>query len=230
MKEHHSNGVGSDLRDIILGGQDGLVNVLGVILAVATATQDAKIVILAGLAATFAESLSMAAVGYTSSKAAKQYYDSELEREKREIKEVPEQEKREIRDIYRAKGFRGKILDSIVKHITSDKKLWLDTMMEEELKLSKEGFENPLRNAWVIGVSAIVGSLVPLTPFLFMQVQPAMIASLVFSTVVLFACGYYKNQLTVGNPLKGGLEMAFIGMITALIGYAIGAVLGIALF
>ena len=80
--EHHHRGSGSRLRDIILGGQDGLVNVLGVILAVASATNDVKIVLIAGLAATFAESISMAAVAYTSSKAERDYYKSEPKTEK----------------------------------------------------------------------------------------------------------------------------------------------------
>lgn len=56
-----------DLRDIILGGQDGLVNVLGIVLGVAAASRDERIIMAAGLAATFAESFSMAAVAYTSS-------------------------------------------------------------------------------------------------------------------------------------------------------------------
>ena len=95
---------GSRIRDFILGGQDGLVNVLGVVLGVATATSDAKIVLIAALAAAFAESVSMGAVAYTSFKAEKEYYLSEVAREKREIKEVPLAEKKEIEDIYRKFG------------------------------------------------------------------------------------------------------------------------------
>ena len=78
--EHHSN-AGPILSDVILGGQDGLVNVLGIVLGVGIATQDPWIVIVAGLAATFAESLSMAAVAYTSTKASKDFYESEKMRE-----------------------------------------------------------------------------------------------------------------------------------------------------
>src|SRR5574341_685816 len=75
----------SRLADVILGGQDGLVNVLGVILGVAAATQDARIVIAAGMAATFAESISMGAVAYTSKLAEHDLYHSEREREHRHI-------------------------------------------------------------------------------------------------------------------------------------------------
>src|SRR3990167_7805628 len=114
-----------NLPEIILGGQDGLVNVLGVILGVAAATADSKIVIVAGLAATFAESISMAAVAYTSRLAEADYYQSEYEREKWEIEHIPEGEKEEIMALYSHLGFSGKTLEDIVDKITSDKKIWL---------------------------------------------------------------------------------------------------------
>src|SRR3990167_6966799 len=100
-----------NLPEIILGGQDGLVNVLGVILGVAAATSNIKIVIVAGLAAAFAESISMAAVAYTSKLAEADYYQSEYEREKWEIDHIPAGEKEEIKALYENYGFKGKILD-----------------------------------------------------------------------------------------------------------------------
>src|SRR5512147_3151478 len=95
----------SALSDIILGGQDGLVNVLGVILGVAAATSDPRIVLVAGLAATFAESVSMGAVAYTSTLADADYYESEKTREYRHLLQSPNVEREEIREIYRQKGF-----------------------------------------------------------------------------------------------------------------------------
>lgn len=229
-EQHQHSNTGVNLRDAILGGQDGLVNVLGVILAVATATQDAKIVIIAGLAATFAESISMAAVAYTSTKAARDFYDSELAREKREIREMPEMERKEIRDIYYKKGFRGTLLNRIVSHITSSEKLWLDTMMDEELHLSKEEYKNPARDALIVGISAVIGSLIPLMPFLLLEVHAGIWVSLVLSTIVLFFAGMVKGKLTTGHPLRSGVELAIIGIVAALAGYAIGAALGVALY
>jgi len=105
----------SYLADVILGGQDGLVNVLGVILGVAAASGDQRIIIAAGLAATFAESVSMGAVAFTSMRARRDFYEAELAREKREMVEVPEVETEEIREIYRKKGFKGKLLEQIVE-------------------------------------------------------------------------------------------------------------------
>ena len=227
--EKHKLNIGYNLRDVILGGQDGLVNVLGVILAVATAVSDVRIVIIAGLAATFAESISMAAVAYTSTKAARDFYRSELTREKREMKDVPKKEIREIRIIYARKGFSGYLLNSIVKKITSNKKLWLKTMMEEELHLYPDEYDSPAKDAAIVGIAALIGSLVPLASFLFLPVRVAIIGSISLSIVVLFVTGYIKGKLTI-NPLRSGVEIAIIGMAAAFIGYAIGAVLGVAFY
>ena len=229
-RENHNNHIGYNLRDVILGGQDGLVNVLGIILAVATAVSDARLVIVAGLAATFAESISMAAVAYTSTKAARDFYRAELKREKREMKEVPEVERREIRQIYARKGFSGSLLNSIVKKITSNKRLWLKTMMEEELHLYPDEYEKPAKDAAIVGIAAVVGSLIPLLPFLLLPVSAAISGAITLSIIVLFATGYVKGKITTGSAVRSGAEMAAIGMVAALIGYAIGALLGVALY
>ena len=224
--EKHSN-AGIDLRDFILGFQDGLVNVLGVVLAVAIGSGDFKIIMLAGIAAAFAESISMGAVAYTSTKSTKDFYLSELEREKWEIKNLPEEEKKEVRDIYYSKGFRGSLLNSIVKKITSNKKLWLETMMKEELGLIEDGYENPVKSAIIVGISAIAGSVVPLIAFLLMPVSSAVVGSVIFSILILFLVGVTKAKITRGNIIKNGLEIAVIGILSALAGYAIGAAIGV---
>ena len=169
QKEHNHKGSGSNLKDIILGGQDGLVNVLGVILGVAVATYETKIIIIAGLAAAFAESISMAAVAYTSTKTALSYYLSQLKKEEQEIKDIPKLERKEIYEIYYKKGFRGKLLDQIVNKITSNKKIWLETMMIEELGMLPQEYSNPSKSAFIVGISAIIGSLIPLLPFFFFE-------------------------------------------------------------
>jgi VIT1/CCC1 family predicted Fe2+/Mn2+ transporter len=165
----HKESNGSELRDFILGGQDGLVNVLGIILGVATAVQDARIVIIAGIAATFAESISMGAVAYTSFKASKDFYRSH--------------------------------------HIRS--------------------VEKPLRSAFIVGGSAIIGSLIPLIPFFLLPVSEAVPASVIISTAVLFMAGAVKAKLTLGRWWRSGLEMAAIGMTAAIAGYVVGSLLGV---
>ncbi len=212
------------LPEIILGGQDGLVNVLGVILGVAAATGDARVVIVAGLAATFAESVSMAAVAYTSKVAEVDYYQSEYEREKWEIEKFPESEREEIRSLYKHYGFKGPTLDQIVETITSNKETWLEVMMNQELKLEPVERKEALWDGVVVGVAAIIGSFIPLFPYFFFPVGHAIVISLLISALTLFVVGYYKAKVTLGRSLlRQGLEMMVIGMVSALVGYLVGS-------
>lgn len=220
LMEQHSR-LGALFRDFILGGQDGLVNVLGVILGIAIATSNAKIVVIAGLAAAFAESFSMAAVAYTSAKAAEDYYESQEDKEKYEIKNYPAKEIKEVRDIYYSKGFRGRLLDNIVKNITANKKAWVKVMMSEELGLSSE-FISPLKSAAVVGIAAILGSFIPLLPFFFLPIKAAITGSLIISAIALFVTGAVEAEVTVGNWIKKGMQLAAIGMGAALIGFLVG--------
>ena len=215
----------SAISDIILGGQDGLVNVLGIILGVAAATGDAYIVLVAGLAATFAESVSMGAVAYTSTVADADYYESEREREYRHIKEVPNLEREEIRSIYANKGFHGELLNKIIDTITANQDVWVAVMMAEEHQLQPVNRKHALRSAIIVGVAAVIGSLIPLIPFLFIPITAAMVLSISLSAFVLFTVGVVKARMTVGHPGKSGIEMAAIGITSALVGYAVGVLL-----
>src|SRR5512147_290054 len=176
----------SRLADVILGGQDGLVNTLGVILGVAAATQDARIVIAAGLAATFAESISMGAVAYTSTLANDDLYLSEREREYRHIHLAPEVEIEEIRDIYRKKGFGGDTLDKIVDVITSNPDVWVNVMMSEEFQMTPPEKSNAFISALIVGFSALVGSLIPMFPFFFLNVNLSIGISIITAALTLF--------------------------------------------
>ncbi|MEM5797429.1 MAG: VIT1/CCC1 transporter family protein [Candidatus Aenigmatarchaeota archaeon] len=229
VTEHERHFKGKEISDVILGGQDGLVNVLGVTLGVASATNDPLITLVAGLAATFAETISMAAVAYTSVKADRDYYQAERKLEEEEVEKMPEHEIEEIREIYAKKGFKGKLLNDVVKVITSNKKVWVDTMMTEELNLSLRFGGSPLKSALVVFIAALIGSLIPLIPFaLFnlLSVANAVIVSVILSVIVLFIVGVIKARLTIGNWFTSGLELAVIGMSAAFAGYLIGWGLG----
>jgi VIT1/CCC1 family predicted Fe2+/Mn2+ transporter len=215
---HHA----SQLSNVILGGQDGLVNVLGVILGVAAATNDARIVLAAGFAATFAESVSMAAVAYTSTQADQALYESERARERRHIQAVPALEREEIRKIYAQKGFAGTQLEEIVETLTRNSEVWVDVLMAEDLQMVPVEKFGAVRAAMIVGISAIIGSILPLAPFLVLPVPLAIWVSLGVSVVTLFAVGAYKARVTVGRPSRSGLEMAAIGIASALVGYAVG--------
>jgi VIT1/CCC1 family predicted Fe2+/Mn2+ transporter len=214
----------SRLSEIILGGQDGLVNVLGVILGVAAATSDPRIVIAAGMAATFAESVSMGAVAYTSTQADHDLYHSEREREHRHIYLTPDVEMHEIREIYRKKGFEGETLDKIVEVITSNPDIWVNVMMAEEFQMTPPEKGHALNSALLVGFSALVGSFIPLAPFFFLPVGTSMWSAIIVAALTLFIVGAYKARVTVGKPLRSGLQIALIGTLSALVGYAIGLI------
>lgn len=226
---HHTHGDPhrrvNALSDFILGAQDGLVNVLGVILGLAAATNDAHIVMVAGLATTFAESISMGAVAFTTTLADADHYQSELEREYRHIQEAPALETREIREIYESKGFKGRLLDHIVETVTANKDVWVAVMMAEEHQLAPVDRRQAIRAALVVGFSAVIGSLVPLAPFPFLPVAISMWSSVLVTALVLFAIGVYKARVTVGRPMRSGIEMAVIGTLSALAGYLVGILL-----
>src|SRR2546426_7233435 len=128
------------LSDFILGSQDGLVNVLGVILGVAVASRNLSdpitIILAGGLAATFAESISMGAVAYTSTLARRDHYLAEVERERGEMNQLPDLERQEVREILERWDFHGSELEEMVAKITSKPKAWLEIMMAHELNLA----------------------------------------------------------------------------------------------
>ena len=98
-------------------------------------------------------------------------------------------------------------------------------MMAEEHQLNRVDRRGAWKTALVVGISAIVGSLIPLIPFAFLPVGMSMWVSGLITALVLFCVGAYKARVTVGHLGKSGLEMAVIGTLSALVGYAVGALL-----
>lgn len=217
------------LSDVILGAQDGLVNTLGVVLAVAAASQSPRVVLAAGVAAALAESVSMAAVAYTSSAARGALYRSELAREYRHVAAVPRLERNEVRRLYHSKGFRGELLDRVVDTICANRDVWVAVMMAEEHQLADVSRRQSWNAALVVGVSALIASLLPVLPFLGfvgLRLVHAALAAVGIGAAVLFGLGAFKASVTTGRRSRSGLELVAIGLGSAAIGYAIGAVLG----
>jgi VIT1/CCC1 family predicted Fe2+/Mn2+ transporter len=215
------------VSDFILGSQDGLVNVLGVILGVAVASrnlQDPLTIILAGgLAATFAESISMGAVAYTSTVARRDHYLAERQRELEEMHTKPDLERQEVRQILERWDFHGAELDEILEKIVSKPKAWLEIMMAHELNLAPVDPGQARKSAVLVGIAAILGSLVPLIPFVLIGANLVLgvIVSLSVSTLTLFGIGWWKARTTIGRPTRSGLQMAIIGIASALAGFGI---------
>src|SRR5438309_9932479 len=219
-RERHSQK--NSLRDVILGGQDGLVNILGIILGVIAGGGSNTVLLAAGFAAAITESISMGAVGYTSAVSQRDYYEAERQRELAEIETMPEAERQEIRDIYAAKGFSGELLERVVDTITANRDSWLSTMMDEELHLQPVLSADIFRSAVVITIATLIGHLIPLLPFVWLARTPALVLAIVLSALVLFGVGVYSAVTLVGDWRKSGLKMLLIGLGAAGLGFLIG--------
>ncbi|HZW85513.1 MAG TPA: VIT1/CCC1 transporter family protein [Nitrososphaerales archaeon] len=227
LKELHSSH--SFLSDFILGSQDGLVNVLGILLGVSAATSNVTIIFVAALAALGAESISMGAVAYTSTVARRRQYLKEGSREEKEMKDVPLTERKEVRDILEGWGYQDEELDSMTEHIVANPKAMFEFMMSFELRLAPVSKSEPRRSFAVVLSSTIFGSIIPLIPFLFVTaatIHSGIVESVFLSGAVLFFVGAYEARTTVGSLWTSGLQMAIIGLSAGFAGYLIGHFVG----
>ncbi|MEO9320968.1 MAG: VIT1/CCC1 transporter family protein [Nitrososphaera sp.] len=228
-KEPHSSH--SILSDFILGSQDGLVNVLGILLGISAATSDVKILFVAAFAALGAESISMGAVAFTSTLVRRKQYLKEVERETKEMKEIPADELEEVRGILRNWGYQGESLETMANYIKANPKAMLEFMMSFELKLAPVAQSEAARSFVIVLSSTVFGSLIPLVPYFFVSsstIWVGTIASVVLSGAVLFGIGAYEAKTTVGSVWKSGLQMTLIGLGAGLAGYMIGRLIGAA--
>lgn len=222
-RRQHSHGGSTDwLRDVILGGQDGLVNILGIVLGVMSGGGDRTVLLAAGFAAAITESISMGAVGYTSTVADRDYFAAQRAVEEAAVEDDTDLECEEITDLYRSKGFSGQLLEQVVTTITANRDRWVGTILEEERHLQPTGNSDVLRSAVVITFATLVGHLIPLLPFVFLARTRALVLALALSAVVLFGVGAYQALTRVGSWWKQGARMILIGLGAAALGFAIG--------
>jgi predicted membrane protein (TIGR00267 family) len=220
--KHSHTGRTDWLRDVILGGQDGLVNILGSILGAISGGGNRVVLISAGFAAAITESISMGAVGYTSTVADRDFYSAQLAIEESSVRDDPDLECEEITDLYRSKGFSGSLLDQVVATITANREKWVGAIMEEERHLQPVRREDVVRSSVVITTATLIGHLIPLVPFLFLARTPALVLAIVLSAMVLFGVGVYSAITRVGAWWKSGSKMVFIGLSAAGVGFVIG--------
>ena len=216
------------LSDFILGSQDGIVNVLGIILGLSAATNNVRLILVATLAAMAAESIAMGAVAFTSTRSRRLLYLAEEQRELREMREVPEAERAEVRAILAAWGYAGPELEAMLERICANPKAMLEFMMAFELKLAPVEASAPRTSAYIVGGATVVGHFIPLFPFFFVgsDILLGAIASIILTAIALFGIGWYEAKITIGTWWRHGLEMVAIGLAGGFAGYLIGHLLG----
>ncbi len=218
---------GPEVKDFVLGVNDGLVSIVALLSGVAGAVANVHFVQIAGVAGTLAGAISMASGAYISTKSQKEVFEAEMRTEKRHLEEYPKHERQEVRDFYRKKGFKGKQLEETVKKITSDKKVWLDTMMKEEFGIASPTFPNPAKSFATMGIAFFIGALFPLSPYFFLPLATALPTSIILTGLFLFIVGAVKGKVITINPFFSGLEMLAIGTIAALVTYYAGTLIGV---
>jgi VIT1/CCC1 family predicted Fe2+/Mn2+ transporter len=221
------------LADFVYGATDGAVTTFAVVAGVVGASLAPSIVLILGFANLFADGFSMAVGNYLATKAHREYIARAREREEWEIDNLVEQEKQEIRDIYSKKGFKDELLNEIVRIITSRRKVWVDTMMREELGLIEDN-RRPIDTAVTTFVAFNAVGLIPLLPFVVFSVTgssaspaEAFSFSVASTLVAFFLIGLVKGKVVRRNLLRSGSVTLLIGGIAAAVAYAVGYLLNI---
>ena len=210
------------MRDAVFGTQDGLISTLGVLTGIAAGTQNADAVVIAGFVIVSVESLSMAAGSYLSSKSQREYLERVLREEEEEIRTEPEKERQEIWEMYRSRGYADAEIEIIARRLMSNPKLLLEDMAHKELGIAPEALEEPIANAIVMGVTYVLGGLVPMVPYLLLPMQRAMPVSIVGTLTALFLFGGLKGRVVKQSWWRSGLEMLGVAGAAALVGFLIG--------
>ena len=214
------------LYDVILGGQDGLVNILGIILGVIAGGGSRTVLLATGFAAAITESISMGAVGFTSAQSQRDYYRAQRAREEHHVSSHPDEERRDLRQLYAGMGFSGALLDQVVETITANRETWITAILDQELHVQQVETPRILRSAVVITVATLVGHMIPLLPFLWLGRSTALILGIVLSGLVLFGVGVYSAVTLIGDWRRNGLRFVVIGLGAAGVGFAVGRLFG----
>ncbi|MHA4807169.1 VIT1/CCC1 transporter family protein [Flavitalea flava] len=212
------------LTDIVIGMSDGLTVpfALAAGLSGAVGQDHINLIWIAGLAEIAAGSIAMGLGGYLAGKTEVDHYHSELKREYEEVEKVPEVEKEEVKEFFSRLGLSEEVQLQAVKEMTQDKEKWVDFMMKYELGLDKPDPQRARKSAFNIGLSYIVGGMIPLCPYFFVsEALTGLKISAMITLVCLFVFGYFKSKMTGVSPLAGGIRVMIIGALAAGCAFAV---------
>jgi predicted membrane protein (TIGR00267 family) len=204
------------IRDIVIGMSDGLTVPFALAAGLSGAVHSSGIVVTAGIAEIVAGSIAMGLGGFLAGRTEADHYASELKREYEEVDRVPEQEKFEVREVFADFGLSEHLQHEIAEEMSKDKDKWVDFMMRFELGLEKPQDNRATKSAITIGISYIVGGIIPLSPYFFIDdSRTALGYSVIITIICLFVFGYFKSKVTGQPALMGALKVVFIGALAA---------------
>jgi VIT1/CCC1 family predicted Fe2+/Mn2+ transporter len=218
----------SYLGDFVLGAVDGTVTTFAVVSGVAGAGLDNYIAVILGVANLLADGFSMAVGNYLSTKADRQVVERVRRMEEQHIERIPEGEREEVRQIFKAKGFEGALLEDIVQVITQDRKQWVDTMVTEEFGLRLD-MPSATRAGLTTFAAFVLAGAIPLLPFFLPGPPPTstiFALSAAATACAFFVIGVAKGYVVHRSLLLSGLETLGIGSAAALLAYLVGMAFG----
>ncbi len=222
-----TTGNSGTLRAAVFGVNDGLVSNLSLVMGVAGADAGNSFVLLAGVAGLLAGASSMAAGEYVSMQSQRELFERQIQLERDELEENPEEERRELALIYEAKGVPRQDADRLAQTLMRDKDVALDTLVREELGLDPDELGSPWKAASSSFVSFAVGALIPVLPYLLLAGVAAFVTSAALSGAALFVVGAAVSLLTGRGLLFSGARMLLIGGAAAAITYLVGYLIGV---
>lgn len=213
----------STLPDAVLGGIDGCVTTFAVVSGAFGAGFSPQVALVLGFANLLADGFSMAVSNYEAGQAQLAQISSTERTEREHIALVPEGEREEIRQLFRAKGFEGELLERVVEVLCQDQDVWVATMLQEEYGLSAVGL-SPLRAALATFVAFLAVGTLPLLPYAFTGLGSTtqFLASLGLAGAVFLSIGMLKSAVYGLPAWRSGLRTLFMGTTAAGLAYATG--------
>lgn len=206
---------------------DGLTVPFALAAGLSGAIMGTKIVVTAGLAEIAAGSIAMGLGGYLAARSEAEHYQSEKKREAWEVVHKPEAEAAEIREVFEGYGLTETEIDPIIVALEKNPAKYVEFMMRFELGLEEPNPKRALQSAVTIGLSYIVGGLIPLAPYMFYREHSAAFRlSCTLTLLALCVFGYVKGRFTGTNPWRSALETAGIGGIAATVAYMLAKAFG----
>lgn len=214
------------LRAGVLGANDGIVSTAGIVMGVAGATVESGPILIAGVAALVAGSISMAGGEYASVSAQRDSEIAALAKERKELKDNPEGELSELADYYRNRGISEELSLKIAQELSE--KDPVRAHAEAELGISSDEHVSPKAAAVASFVAFALGSLLPIVAIAGPWIQYREVATVGSVVVALALTGYFGAKIGKAKPLRAVIRNVIVSLLTMGIAYAIGAALGVA--
>lgn len=220
LRHHH--GVAGSLRPAVFGVNDGIVSTASLIVGMAGAGANSQTILVAGVAGVVAGALSMAAGEYISVRSQKETVEHQLDLEREELNQYPDEEAAELSLIYQARGLSKIDADRLGAQMIQNPEQGLETLAREELGINPHDLGSPVKAGFASLLSFAVGGIIPLFPYFFIGSAPPLNATLAITSCALFGVGAALSLFTGKNSLISGLRMVLLGGGAGALSYALG--------